>query len=151
MRVVIQRVSEARVTVDGVVVGEIGVGMLLLVGVASGDGTSDVESLVTKVAGLRIFVDDRMKMNRSILDVGGCILVVSQFTLLADARRGRRPSFTSAASPDDAEPLVDSLCVGLRKLGIGVEEGVFGAQMEVELVNDGPVTIVLETVDGQIV
>jgi D-tyrosyl-tRNA(Tyr) deacylase len=151
MRVVIQRVSEARVTVDGVVVGEIGVGMLLLVGVASGDGTSDVESLVTKVAGLRIFVDDRMKMNRSILDVGGCILVVSQFTLLADARRGRRPSFAAAASPTYAEPLVNSLCVGLRKQGIGVEEGVFGAQMEVELVNDGPVTIILETENGQIV
>lgn len=151
MRVVIQRVSEARVTVDGEVVGEIGVGMLLLVGVASGDRLSDVESLVTKVAGLRIFVDDRMKMNNSIVDAGGSILVVSQFTLLADARRGRRPSFTAAAPPAVAEPLVDALCAGLRKQGIAVEEGVFGAQMEVELVNDGPVTIILETDDGQIV
>lgn len=151
MRVVIQRVSEARVTVDGEVVGEIGVGMLLLVGVASGDRLFDVESLVTKVAGLRIFVDDRMKMNNSIVDAGGSILVVSQFTLLADARRGRRPSFTAAAPPAVAEPLVDALCAGLRKQGIAVEEGVFGAQMEVELVNDGPVTIILETDDGQIV
>ncbi len=151
MRAVIQRVSEARVTIDGVVVGEIGVGMLLLVGVASGDGMSDVDVLVTKIAGLRIFVDDRMKMNRSILGVGGSILVVSQFTLLADVRRGRRPSFTAAAPPTDAEPLVEALCVGLRKQGIGVEEGVFGAQMRVELVNDGPVTIILETENGQIV
>lgn len=151
MRVVIQRVSEARVTVDGEVVGEIGVGMLLLVGVASGDRLFDVESLVTKVAGLRIFVDDRMKMNNSIVDAGGSILVVSQFTLLADARRGRRPSFTAAAPPAVAEPLVDALCAGLRKQGIAVEEGAFGAQMEVELVNDGPVTIILETDDGQIV
>ena len=151
MRVVIQRVSEARVTVDGEVVGEIGVGILLLVGVASGDRLFDVESLVTKVAGLRIFVDDRMKMNNSIVDAGGSILVVSQFTLLADARRGRRPSFTVAAPPAVAEPLVDALCAGLRKQGIAVEEGVFGAQMEVELVNDGPVTIILETDDGQIV
>jgi len=151
MRIVIQRVSESRVIVDGVIVGEIGVGMLLLVGVGSGDGMSDVESVITKVAGLRIFMDDRMKMNRSILDVGGSILVVSQFTLLADTRRGRRPSFTAAASPTDAEPLVESLCVGLRKRGIGVEEGVFGAQMEVELVNDGPVTIILETEDGQVI
>ena len=151
MRVVIQRVSEARVTVDGEVVGEIGVGILLLVGVASGDRLFDVESLVTKVAGLRIFVDDRMKMNNSIVDAGGSILVVSQFTLLADARRGRRPSFTAAAPPAVAEPLVDALCAGLRKQGIAVEEGVFGAQMEVELVNDGPVTIILETDDGQIV
>jgi D-tyrosyl-tRNA(Tyr) deacylase len=151
VRVVIQRVSEARVTIDGDVVGEIGVGMLLLVGVASGDGASDVDALVTKVAGLRIFVDDRMKMNRSVSDVGGSILAVSQFTLLADARRGRRPSFTAAASSADAEPLVTSLCAGFRRLGIVVEEGVFGAQMEVELVNDGPVTIILETDNGQIV
>jgi D-tyrosyl-tRNA(Tyr) deacylase len=148
---VIQRVSEARVTVDEVVVGEIGVGMLLLVGVATDDGISDVDALVTKVVGLRIFADDRMKMNRSVSDVGGSILVISQFTLLADARRGRRPSFTAAAPPTDAEPLVKAICVEFREQGIGVEEGVFGAQMEVELVNDGPVTIILETVDGQIV
>ncbi|MCL1601502.1 MAG: D-aminoacyl-tRNA deacylase [Actinomycetia bacterium] len=151
MRAVIQRVSEARVTVDGVVVGEIGIGMLLLVGVASGDAISDVDVLVTKAAGLRIFADDRMKMNRSIVDVGGNILVVSQFTLLADARRGRRPSFTSAAPPTDAEPLVEALCEGFRKQGIGVEKGVFGARMEVALVNEGPVTIILETDEGQIV
>jgi D-tyrosyl-tRNA(Tyr) deacylase len=151
MRAVIQRVSEARVVVDGVVVGEIGAGMLLLVGVASGDGIADVDAVVTKVAGLRIFVDDRMKMNRSIVDVGGSILVVSQFTLLADARRGRRPSFTAAALPTKAEPLVESLCAGLTEQGITVEEGVFGAQMDVEIVNDGPVTIILETDDGQIV
>lgn len=151
MRVVIQRVSEARVAVDGVVVGEVGMGMLLLVGVASGDGKADVEALVGKVAGLRIFVDDRMKMNRSVLDVGGSILVISQFTLLADARRGRRPSFTAAAPATDAEPLVELLCDRLREQGVRVEEGVFGAQMDVELVNDGPVTIILETESGQIV
>lgn len=147
----IQRVSEARVVVDGVVAGEIGAGMVILVGVASGDSSSDVEALVAKVPGLRIFVDSEMKMNRSISDIGGSVLVVSQFTVLADLRRGRRPSFTGAASPEDAEPLVDDFCSKLRQLGVAVAEGVFGAHMSVELVNDGPVTIILDTLDGQIV
>jgi D-tyrosyl-tRNA(Tyr) deacylase len=151
VRAVIQRVSEARVVVDGVVTGEIGAGMVILVGVASGDSSSDVEALVAKVQGLRIFVDGAMKMNRSISDIGGSMLVVSQFTLLADLRRGRRPSFTAAASPEDAEPLVDDFCSKLRQLGVAVAEGVFGAHMSVELVNDGPVTIILDTLDGQIV
>jgi D-tyrosyl-tRNA(Tyr) deacylase len=151
VRAVIQRVSEARVVVDGVVEGEIGAGMVILVGVASGDSSSDVEALVAKVPGLRIFVDGEMKMNRSISDIGGSVLVVSQFTVLADLRRGRRPSFTGAASPEDAEPLVDDFCSKLRQQGVAVAEGVFGAHMSVELVNDGPVTIILDTLDGQIV
>lgn len=150
MRAVIQRVSEARVLVDGAVVGGIGNGMLMLVGVASGDTMSDVGALVAKVAGLRIFVDDDMKMNRSIADTRGSILVVSQFTLLADVRRGRRPSFVAAASPADAEPLIEVLCQELRQRGITVQEGAFGAHMEVELISDGPVTIILDTIDGQI-
>jgi D-tyrosyl-tRNA(Tyr) deacylase len=150
MRAVIQRVSEARVLVDGAVVGGIGDGMLMLVGVASGDTMSDVAALVAKVAGLRIFVDDDMKMNRSITDTRGSILVVSQFTLLADVRRGRRPSFVAAASPADAEPLIEALCQEFRQRGITVQEGAFGAHMEVELINDGPVTIILDTIDGQI-
>ena len=151
MRAVIQRVSKASVKVDGVAVGEIGAGMLVLVGVAANDDMSDVDALVTKIAGLRIFEDDRMKMNLAVSDTGGSILVVSQFTLLANSRRGRRPSFTEAAPPSVAEPLVESMCDGLRRRGISVAEGVFGAHMEVELVNSGPVTIIMETADGQIV
>lgn len=151
MRAVIQRVSEARVTVGGVTVGEVEAGMLILVGVASGDSVSDVEALVSKAASLRIFEDDENKMNRSILDIGGSILVVSQFTLQADIRRGRRPSFSAAATPGDAEPLIEDLCRGFRQLGITVAEGVFGAHMDVALVNNGPVTIVLDTHEGQIV
>lgn len=151
VRTVIQRVSEARVIVDGVVVGEIGQGMLLLVGVAVGDSIADVEVTVRKIAGLRIFTDDALKMNRSISDVGGRVLIVSQFTLQGDLRRGRRPSFTAAASPDHAEPLIRAVCEGLRQQGIMVAEGTFGAHMQVELVNDGPITIVLDVVGGQIV
>ncbi len=151
MRAVIQRVSKARVFVNGAVVGEIDNGMLILVGVASGDTMSDVGALVKKAAGLRVFMDDDMKMNRSIVDTRGSILVVSQFTLQADVRRGRRPSFVAAAFPADAEPLIEALCQEFRQLGITVQDGVFGAHMEVELINDGPVTIILNTVDGQIV
>jgi D-tyrosyl-tRNA(Tyr) deacylase len=150
MRAVIQRVSLASVTVDGESVGGIGQGLLILVGVAAGDSMSDVDVLVAKTCDMRIFVDDAMKMNRSVTDVGGSILVVSQFTLQADVRRGRRPSFVAAASPLDAEPLIEALCQGFRRRGITVAEGVFGARMEVELVNDGPVTIILDIVDGQI-
>lgn len=151
MRAVIQRVSGANVTVDGGTVGEIGSGVLLLVGVASSDSNADVDALVAKVVGLRIFPDDDGKMNRSVSDAGGSVLVVSQFTLQADIRRGRRPSFTSAARPEKAEPLIERLCERFRSLGLRVAEGQFGANMQVALVNDGPVTIVLDTVDGQVV
>ncbi|RLE11379.1 MAG: D-tyrosyl-tRNA(Tyr) deacylase [Actinobacteria bacterium] len=151
MRAVIQRVSEARVLVDDVSVGEIGPGLLLLVGVAVGDDTADVNTLVRKVAGLRIFPDDALRMNRSVSDVDGDVLVVSQFTLQGDVHRGRRPSFTNAASPDDALVLIEAICSGLRSEGIAVAEGEFGAHMQVELVNDGPVTIVIDIVDGHAV
>jgi D-tyrosyl-tRNA(Tyr) deacylase len=132
-------------------VGEIGIGLVLLVGVGVGDGIPDANALVRKVAGLRIFADDAGKMNRSVSDVNGSVLVVSQFTLQGDIRRGRRPSFTNAATPDEAVDLIDYVCSGLRRRGIIVAEGEFGAHMEVDLVNDGPVTIVLDVVDGQVV
>ena len=151
MRTVIQRVTEARVRVDDVIVGEIGAGLLLLVGVARGDGPDDAATLVRKVAGLRIFADDDSKMNVSVTDSGGSVIVVSQFTLQADPRKGRRPSFTDAAAPHDAAPLIDAICSGLRECGIAVATGVFGADMQVELANDGPVTIILDIVDGQVV
>lgn len=150
MRTVIQRVTEARVLVDNVVVGEIGAGLLLLVGVAQGDGLDDAATVVSKVRGLRIFADDASKMNFSVADTGGSVLVVSQFTLLADTRKGRRPSFTNAAAPNDAVPLIDAICSGLRECGISVATGVFGADMQVELANDGPVTIVVDVVDGNL-
>jgi D-tyrosyl-tRNA(Tyr) deacylase len=150
MRAVIQRVARASVTVEGESAGEIGQGLLILVGVAAGDNMSDVEVLVAKTCGMRIFADDAMKMNRSVVDIGGSILVVSQFTLQADVRRGRRPSFVAAASPLDAEPLIEAMCRGFRQEGITVAEGVFGAHMEVELVNDGPVTIIVDIADGQV-
>ena len=145
MRIVLQRVSEASVTVEGEVVSEIGSGLLLLVGVAAGDGEAQADWLAEKVAGLRIFSDEEGKMNLSVRDVGGEVLAVSQFTLLADTRKGKRPSFVRAAPPEEAEPLFDHFCERLRASGVGtVETGSFGAMMEVTLVNDGPVTIVLE-------
>ena len=145
MRIVLQRVSEASVTVEGEVVSEIGSGLLLLVGVAAGDGEAQADWLAEKVAGLRIFNDGEGKMNLSVRDVGGEVLAVSQFTLLADTRKGKRPSFVRAAPPEEAEPLFDHFCEGLRASGVGtVETGSFGAMMEVALVNKGPVTIVLE-------
>jgi len=135
--------------VDGKTVGEIGCGVLALVGVADGDTAAEAEALARKMAGLRIFPDDDGKMNRSVLDVSGAALIVSQFTLLADVARGRRPSFTGAAAPDAAEPLIDLLCGVLRDAGVVVAAGRFGAHMEVESVNDGPVTILVEvTGDG---
>ena len=151
MRAVVQRVREASVTIDGEVVGAIGSGLLVLAGAGSADTDHDVTALAEKLAGLRIFRDDADRMNRSISDVGGAVLVVSQFTLMADVRRGRRPSFTSAAPPDQAEPLVAALADALRGRGIEVAEGRFGAMMDVTLVNDGPVTIVIDTADGRIV
>jgi D-tyrosyl-tRNA(Tyr) deacylase len=142
MRAVLQRVSRAVVRVDGAPTGEIGSGLLVLLGVAEEDDEAAAERLAGKVARLRIFERDG-RFDESVLDVGGAALVVSQFTLLADTRRGNRPSFSDAAPPDEAEPLYERFCAELRTLGVEVATGRFGARMEVELVNDGPVTIVL--------
>ena len=145
MRVVLQRVKNASVTVSGERISEIGEGLLLLVGVAKGDGEDEASWLAEKLAGLRIFNDEEGKMNLGVRDVGGEILAVSQFTLLADTRKGKRPSFIKAALPEEAEPLFDYFCERLRAAGIAsVKTGSFGAMMDVALVNDGPVTIVLE-------
>ena len=145
MRIVLQRVREASVTVAGDRISAIGPGILLLVGVAQDDGESEAAWLAEKVAGLRIMADDEGKMNRSIRDVGGAVLAVSQFTLLADTRKGKRPSFVGAAPPEDATRLFDHFCERLRAAGIDpVETGRFGAMMDVSLINDGPVTIILE-------
>lgn len=143
MKVVLQRVSHASVLVRGSLRGEIGPGLLVLLGIAHGDREEDAERLAGKVARLRVFEDDAGRFDRSLLDTGGAALVVSQFTLLADTAKGNRPSFTAAAPPERAEPVYDSFCAALRELGVAVETGVFGARMEVKLVNDGPVTIVL--------
>ncbi|MDP9408952.1 MAG: D-aminoacyl-tRNA deacylase [Actinomycetota bacterium] len=145
MRIVLQRVSEASVTVEGERISEIGFGLLLLVGVAQADGEAEADWLAEKIAGLRIMGDEEGKMNRSVTDVGGTVLAVSQFTLLADTRKGKRPSFIGAAMPEEAERLFDHFCERLRAAGVDrVETGRFGAMMSVALVNDGPVTIVLE-------
>ena len=141
----LQRVTRASVTVGGETVSEIGPGLLLLVGVAKGDGEAEAEWLAEKVAGLRVLSDEDGKMNRSVREVGGEILAVSQFTLLADTRKGKRPSFIGAAPPEEASPLFDYFCEKLRAAGVAsVETGSFGAMMDVALVNDGPVTIVLD-------
>jgi D-tyrosyl-tRNA(Tyr) deacylase len=144
MRAVIQRASKASVSVEGEVVGHIGRGVMVLVGVTHGDTQEQANWLAEKIAGLRIFEDAEGKMNLGLLDVGGAALVVSQFTLYADARKGRRPSFTDAAPPEIAEPLVDYFAQALRRQGVPVEAGVFRAHMLVEIHNDGPVTILLE-------
>jgi len=144
MRAVCQRVTRAGVRVSGSTVGEIGPGLCVLLGVARGDGESQAGRLAGKIAQLRIFEDEEGRFARSLLDTGGAALVVSQFTLLADTSKGNRPSFSDAAPPDVAEPLCERFCDELRALGVPVEQGVFGARMEVELVNDGPVTIVLD-------
>jgi len=145
LRVVLQRVREASVTVGGEKISEVGPGLLLLVGVAHADGAAEADWLAEKVAGLRIMGDDEGKMNLSVRDTGGAVLAVSQFTLLADTRKGKRPSFVGAAPPAEAERLFDHFCERLREAGVGrVETGRFGAMMDVALVNDGPVTIVLE-------
>jgi D-aminoacyl-tRNA deacylase len=143
LRAVVQRVSEARVTVDGEQVAEIGRGLVVLLGIARGDSDAEGERLAGKIARLRIFEDDGGKFDRSLLDVGGEALVVSQFTLIADTRKGNRPSFTDAAPSEEAEPLYDAFCDSLAVLTVAVVRGVFGARMAVELVNEGPVTIVL--------
>jgi D-tyrosyl-tRNA(Tyr) deacylase len=145
MRVVLQRVSRASVRVCGEMRGEIEGGVLVLVGVEAGDAPAEAERLAGKTARLRIFPAADGRFDRSLLDVGRAALVVSQFTLLADTARGNRPSFTRAARPEEAEPLVERFCEALRELGVPVETGDFGARMEVELVNDGPVTILLDS------
>ena len=140
-----QRVKNAHVGVDGEIVGRIGPGLMVLLGVADGDGPDDVRYMVDKIPNLRIFDDADGKMNLSCLDVGGSILAVSQFTLLGDCRRGRRPSFTAAAGPDSANALYEQFVQGVRVLGIDVATGVFRAEMEVSLVNHGPVTIMMDS------
>lgn len=145
MRAVLQRVKEARVRVDGEVVGEVGAGLLVLLGCGEGDGEEDLRYVLEKMIHLRIFPDDEGRMNLSLLDVGGALLVVSQFTLYADTRRGRRPSFVDAMKPDAAEALYERFVEEARARGVQVETGVFGAMMDVELVNHGPVTILLES------
>jgi D-aminoacyl-tRNA deacylase len=143
VRAVVQRVSEASVSVDGEVVGACGAGLAILLGIAAGDDGLAAERLAGKIARLRIFENEDGRFDRSLLDVGGEALVVSQFTLIADTRKGNRPSFTEAAPPEAAEPLYASFCAALEREGVRVGRGVFGARMEVSLVNDGPVTIVL--------
>lgn len=143
MRAVCQRVSEARVRIDGEVHGEIERGLVVLLGVQRGDDRTEAARLAGKVARLRIFEGDTGKFDRSVQDVGGSALIVSQFTLIADTRKGNRPSFTEAAPPEEAEPLYEDFCAAVAAEGIPVQRGIFGAHMAVELVNDGPVTIVL--------
>lgn len=144
MRAVVQRVTQASVTVDAQVVGAIDGGLLVLLGVGAGDTAQEAQWLAHKVANLRIFSDAEGKMNRSVQDTGGAVLVVSQFTLYGDTRRGFRPSFVHAALPEIAEPLVEAFIAGVRAEGVPVATGVFRADMQVALVNDGPVTILLE-------
>jgi D-tyrosyl-tRNA(Tyr) deacylase len=145
MRIVLQRVSHASVTVAGEVVGAIQHGVLLLVGIAPEDDTATVELMAEKIVNLRIFPDQQGRFDRSLLDVGGAALVVSQFTLFGDIRRGRRPSFSEAAPPEIAAPLVDAMAAALRTRGVTVAMGRFGQHMQVELLNDGPVTLILES------
>ena len=147
MRALLQRTTGARVRVDGEVIAEIGNGLAILVGVGPDDTGTIAAELARKAAELRIFRDDEGRTNRSLLDVGGAALVVSQFTLFADTRRGRRPGFTGAAAPDLAAELVERFAAALRALGVEVAQGRFGAEMRVELVNDGPFTIWLDTAD----
>ena len=145
MRAHLQRVTRARVSVDNVVVGEIGAGLLVLLGVAHNDSEDDLDYLVDKTIGLRIFEDTNGKMNVSLKDTGGEMLVVSQFTLMADCRKGRRPSFVAAAAPDVAREYYEAFANRIEQLGIAVARGQFAAHMHVELVNDGPVTILLDS------
>jgi D-tyrosyl-tRNA(Tyr) deacylase len=145
MRVVLQRVRRARVTVDGEEVGAIGVGLLVLLGIRVGDTIDDARKLADKVVGLRIFADAEGKMNRSVQEASGGVLVVSQFTLYGDTRKGRRPSFIDAARPETAIPQYEAFGDAVRALGVPVATGRFGAMMQVELVNDGPVTLILDS------
>lgn len=148
MRCVIQRVLEASVTVEGKLVSSIGPGLLVLLGVEEGDGQPDLDYVVKKIPTLRIFEDDDGKMNRSVLDVGGEVLMVSQFTLLGDARKGRRPSYITAAHPDVAREYYEQAMEAIREEGVPVKGGIFMADMKVSLINDGPVTILLDSRKG---
>ena len=145
MRAVIQRVSSAKVTIEGTVNGEIGKGLLVLLGVCDSDEEKDLEYIVEKTVGLRIFEDEQGKMNKALEEIGGSILVVSQFTLYGDARKGKRPSFIQAARPEKAIPLYEKFIEKCKSLGINVQTGEFGADMKVDLCNDGPVTIILDS------
>ena len=147
MRAVLQRVTEARVDVDNATVGAIGAGLLVLLGIARTDTTADADYLLDKILGLRIFSDDAGKMNLNVLDAGGALLVVSQFTLYADCRKGRRPSFDPAAPPDQAQSLYNYFVASAKRGPVPIETGVFQASMEVHLVNNGPVTILLDSAD----
>jgi D-tyrosyl-tRNA(Tyr) deacylase len=150
MRIVLQRVSRSAVEVDGEITGLIGTGLLALVGIAHGDTAADARIAAAKTVGMRIFPDAESKMNRSVADIGGAVLVVSQFTLLADVSKGRRPAFTAAARAEEAIPILASFAEALEAEGVRVEHGRFGAHMEVDLLNDGPVTIVFDVQDGRI-
>jgi D-tyrosyl-tRNA(Tyr) deacylase len=145
MRCVVQRVSRASVSVDGSIVGRIGAGLLVFVGVAGGDEQADIEYTASKLLGLRVFSDADGKMNRSVVDVGGSLLMISQFTLFGDVRRGRRPSFIEAAPPELGRAAYEALLAQLRASGVPVESGVFQAHMDVELTNDGPVTLLIDS------
>lgn len=148
MRVVLQRVKECKVSVDNKIVGEITKGFLLLLGVKDGDSEQDAVKLAKKISGLRIFTDNADKMNLSLADIGGSVLVVSNFTLYADCSHGRRPSFVKAARPEISEPLYEFFCEQLKQNGVNnVQKGIFGADMKVSLVNDGPVTMVIDSED----
>ena len=151
MRAVVQRVDKASVTVDGAVVGTIGRGLMVLVGATHTDTSADAVAIASKVAGLRIFRDGANKMNLALGDVGGAVLLISQFTLYGAVSKGRRPSFVAAAAGEAAEPLVIALAAALEELGVVVQTGVFGADMSVELTNDGPVTLVIETEAGRVI
>ncbi len=150
MRIVLQRVRRASVDVEGETTGRIEIGLLALVGVAEGDDENDAHAAAAKIVGMRVFPDAEGKMNLSVVDAGGAILLVSQFTLLGDVRKGRRPAFTDAASPDRAVPILAALSEAIAATGVPVEHGRFGAHMVVDLVNDGPVTIVFDVIDGRI-
>ncbi|RMH62028.1 MAG: D-tyrosyl-tRNA(Tyr) deacylase [Calditrichaeota bacterium] len=149
MKVVLQRVSRASVTVDGQITGHIDEGLMLLVGIAVGDTERDVAYMADKCLNLRVFNDEQGRMNRSLLDTGGAILAVSQFTLLGETRKGRRPSYIQAAPPEQAQTLYNLFVENLRQKGVKVACGVFGAMMQVELVNDGPVTLIIESKNGE--
>jgi D-tyrosyl-tRNA(Tyr) deacylase len=148
MRALLQRVASASVVVEGQTVGAIGQGLLILLGIRCGDGRKEVSFVADKCVNLRVFEDEQGKMNRSLLDIGGAALVVSQFTLYGETRKGRRPSFVQAAPPGESEPLYGCFVDALREHGIPVQTGVFGAKMQVNLVNDGPVTVVVEKEHG---
>ncbi|MBU1571080.1 MAG: D-tyrosyl-tRNA(Tyr) deacylase [Proteobacteria bacterium] len=145
MRAVVQRVKESSVSVDGKIIGKIGAGLLVLIGIAKKDTISDIDFIADKILNLRIFEDENKKMNRSVLDIGGEILVVSQFTLLGDCRKGRRPSFIDAAEPEKANELYEKFVEKIRGRGVKVKTGIFRAMMDVSLVNDGPVTLIVES------